>query len=297
MSSVGRLVYAVFDTPDVEAAVEYHRDTLGFAPVDGADAEQAQLTAGLDHHVVSLRRGESAALAAIGMELRPDRDLEALVSHLRSNGAEAEIKSDAIAGVPRMIEMRDPEGNVVHLFPEIAGTDKPSPVTGAAPHKLGHICVRVRDVPMMTEWYEVALGFIWSDWLGDFFSFLSCNEDHHSLNLLRGEVSGNVLHHIAYELRDPGHVQVACDVLSDAGFPLVWGPGRHGPGHNIYTYHRNTDGLMVELFTHLDRIVPGSEGVFEPRPWHKDRPQVRKVWPADPLTPNSWGVPPPPDFL
>ena len=28
---------------------------------------------------------------------------------------------------------------------------------------------------------------------------------------------------------------------------LLWGPVRHGPGHNIATYHRNPDGYLIEL--------------------------------------------------
>jgi hypothetical protein len=45
MSTVGRLVYAVFETPDVDAMAEYHRDVLGLRPV-GGDADGAELTAG-----------------------------------------------------------------------------------------------------------------------------------------------------------------------------------------------------------------------------------------------------------
>ena len=30
----------------------------------------------------------------------------------------------------------------------------------------------------------------------------------------------------------------ACDYLSLNGYKLLWGPGRHGIGHNLFAYHR-----------------------------------------------------------
>ena len=43
------------------------------------------------------------------------------------------------------------------------------------------------------------------------------------------------------------------------------GPGRHGPGHNVYTYHRNPDDQIVEMFTELDKMLDESLGYFEPK--------------------------------
>ena len=132
--------------------------------------------------------------------------------------------------------------------------------------------------------------------MGDFFVFLRCNSDHHSLNLLRSQ-NNRRLHHIGYELRDWSHVQLACDTLARNDFPLVWGPGRHGPGHNLFTYHRDPDGNVVELFSELDVMLDESLGYFEPRPWHQDVPQRPKVWTPGPRVPNSWGPLPPEGFL
>ena len=37
----------------------------------------------------------------------------------------------------------------------------------------------------------------------------------------------------------------------------------------------------VEMFCDLDVMYDEELGYFEPRPWHEDRPQRPKVWPAD----------------
>ena len=73
----------------------------------------------------------------------------------------------------------------------------------------------------------------------------------------------------------------ACDHLSLNGYKLLWGPGRHGIGHNLFAYHRAPNGLITELFAQLDQMNEAL-GHFEPRPWHRDRPQKPKVWAKDP---------------
>jgi hypothetical protein len=92
-------------------------------------------------------------------------------------------------------------------------------------------------------------------------------------------------------LRDWGHIQTACDFLSVNGFKLLWGPGRHGIGHNLFTYHRSPAGLITELYAELDRMNEDL-GYFEPRPWHRDHPQRPKVWARDPEASNLWGIMP-----
>ena len=88
-------------------------------------------------------------------------------------------------------------------------------------------------------------------------------------------------------MSDGGRLR-ACDFLSLNGYKLLWGPGRHGIGHNIFAYHRAPNGLITELFAQLDQMNE-ELGYFEPRPWHRDRPQRPKVW-ARPSASNYWGI-------
>jgi catechol-2,3-dioxygenase len=148
----------------------------------------------------------------------------------------------------------------------------------------------------VTAFYESALGFRWSDWIGDFFVFLRCNADHHAVNFLNASRPGQ-LHHFAFELQDAGHVAEACDTLSAHGIPLIWGPGRHGVGHNLFTYHADPDGNVVELFCDLDRMASEELGYYEPRPWHDELPQRPKRWTPDPTSANLWGPGPPEGFM
>ena len=121
---------------------------------------------------------------------------------------------------------------------------------------------------------------------------MRCGPDHHTVNFVRGKRTQ--MHHIAFELKDWAHIQAACDFLGSRNIPIIWGPGRHGPGHNVYTYHRNPDDQIIEMFTELDKMLDESLGYFDPRPWHRDRPQVPKVWS---MPTDIWGPPPTQDYL
>ena len=120
------------------------------------------------------------------------------------------------------------------------------------------------------------LGFRVSDWVEDFFSFLRCGPDHHTVNFLTGKKTQ--MHHIAFEVKDFAQIQNACELFGQKSIPIIWGPLRHGPGHNVSTYHHNPDNHVVEFYTELDQMKDEELGYFEPRPWHHDTPQRPKVW-------------------
>jgi catechol 2,3-dioxygenase len=141
----------------------------------------------------------------------------------------------------------------------------------------------------MSEFYQKVLGFRVSDWVEDFFAFLRCGPDHHTVNFLTGKKTQ--MHHIAFEVKDFAQIQNACELLGQKSIPIIWGPLRHGPGHNVSTYHHNPDSHVVEFYIELDQMKDEELGYFEPRPWHHDAPQRPKVWRGK-NSRSVWGPPP-----
>jgi catechol 2,3-dioxygenase-like lactoylglutathione lyase family enzyme len=189
----------------------------------------------------------------------------------------------------------DPKGTAIEVFkrPEFSG--QRFATKGVVPHKLGHVAFHCTDVKAVAKFYIDVLGFRESDWMADFFVFLRCGPDHHTINLMG--TGSNRHFHTAFEVRDWGHLQTACDFLSRNGYKMLWGPGRHGIGHNIFAYHRSPNGLITELFAELDQMKDEDLGYFEPRPWHRDNPQRPKVWAKDPSASNLWGPGPPEEMM
>lgn len=285
-ATVSKLGYAEFTTPDLDRMVDYYTRVLDFALVESS-ADEAFLSPTFDHHSVVLRRGDAArARSVVGYEVH--EDLADAARRLADAGYAVERRSDIAPSTPDVLVLAEPlTGTPIHLYDRQApsGTDGYTPLR---PTKLGHIAAFVPDLRPVQDFYQGLLGFRWSDTIGDFFVFLRCNADHHAANFM-ASATRTGMHHVAYEMRDLNHLQTMLDHLAKNGYRLEWGPGRHGAGHNIFTYHHDPDGNVVELFTQLDVIHDEAKGYFEPRPWHEDFPQHPKTWEVDLVAVNSWG--------
>jgi catechol 2,3-dioxygenase-like lactoylglutathione lyase family enzyme len=290
---VNRIAYAVFETPDLDRQVDYYARVLGLRLIDNS-ARVAYLSGSVDHQTVELRSGDEPRCAALGFHVHPRTDLKDLVTQIEALGIKARRLSDAQPNIKDLVTFDDPNGTRVEVFAEHQTVGQAFPRSGVVPNKLGHVAHNVTDIHAVVKFYREILGFRVSDWMGDFFVFLRCGTDHHTINLVTGARSK--MHHIAFELRDWGHIRDSSDLLASERIPLVWGPVRHGIGHNISTYHRNPDAQIVELFCELDRIDEATE-CFEPRPVHQEFPQKPKVWSDIGLAANMWGAPPPDGFL
>lgn len=281
---VNTLGYVTFDTPDVERLSDYYQTSLGFTLVEG-DADEAYLSADGEQHTVILRKNETAkGRTRVGYRL--DGELADARKHLAEAGYRVERRTDVSPTETEVLVLQEPQTNTpIHLYDssvKIAG----APADPLTPVKLGHVATYVPELASMQAFYQSLLGFEWSDTLGDFFVFLRCNNDHHAANFMQSSSFAG-MHHVAYELRDMDHVQRILDNLAKNDVRLHWGPGRHGPGHNVFTYHRDPDGNVIELFTQLDQWNT-ELAAFDPRPWHEDSPQVPKSWEAD-YRGNVWG--------
>ena len=294
MIHVRKIAHAVYETPDLARLIAYHSEVLGLTLVE-QDKDAAYLASTLEHHSVVLRRGAEARCVRIGFQIAPDDDLGEFERQVQGHGIKTERKRDADPTITEMVSFADPKGTVMEVFKRGEFAGQRFQTRGIVPHKLGHVAFHVADVKGITRFYSDVLGFRESDWMADYFSFLRCGPDHHTINLIN--TGKTRLHHTAFELRDWAHLQTACDYLSLNGYPLIWGPGRHGIGHNLFAYHRNPDGLITELFAELDQMKDEALGYFEPRPWHRDRPQRPKVWAKDPSAANLWGIMPPDEMM
>lgn len=294
MISVRKISHASYEIPDLDAQAEYYTNVLGLRLI-AKEQDAAYLANANDHHSVVLRRGEQPRCTRIGFQLGPDDDLDAFEKQTAAHGLRTARKKDPEPTIGDMVSFEDPKGTVMEVFKPPQLQSQVFGSTGIIPHKLGHVAFHVTDVKTATKFYCDVLGFRVSDWMGDYFSFLRCSRDHHTINLV--ETGSNKHFHTAFELRDWAHMQSACDFLSRNAIKILWGPGRHGIGHNLFTYHRSPNGLITELFAELDQMQDEALGYFDPRPWHRDNPQRPKVWPKTPEAANLWGPMPPDEMM
>ena len=288
MIRIRKIAHAAYEMPDLEKQIEYYTDILGLTLVERTK-DAAYLASTVDHHSIVLSKGAEAKCLRLGFQIAPDDDLGEFERQVQGHGLKTERTKDPEPTISDVVTFADPKGTAIEVFKRGEFAGQRFPTKGVVPHKLGHVAFHCADVKKVTSFYCDVLGFRVSDWMGEFFSFLRCGPDHHTINLM--ETGTNRHFHTAFEVRDWAHLQTACDYLSLNGYKLLWGPGRHGIGHNLFTYHRAPNGMITELFAQLDQMNE-QMGYFEPRPWHRDRPQKPKVWAKDPNAANYWGIMP-----
>ena len=189
--------------------------------------------------VIELDKSDRAHCAKLSFEVAPDSDFGELAQGAGEGRRKSELRNDSIPGMGQVLTFKDNKGTTIELFKEWKYLGKHEQIAGIGPLKLGHVAFYTPDMKRTVGFYEKVLGFRVSDWIGDCFCFMRCNPDHHTVNFFTGPTPK--LHHIAFELKDFMHLQNACEMMGQKKMPIIWGPLRHGPGHNVATYHRNPD--------------------------------------------------------
>jgi catechol 2,3-dioxygenase-like lactoylglutathione lyase family enzyme len=285
MIKVRRLGHATISTPDIEAQVDYYNRLLGLSIIERSK-DRVFLGSKQGLEAVELVRGGANELKRLSFQVAPGTDLGDVVKELQKDGIKCERRQGITPGVTEAVTFDDPKGTPIDVYAEyqFAKLDNLPSLFNIL--KLGHVAYRVLDVQKVVKFYCDVLGFKVSDWRGDFFVFMRCNTDHHTLNFIIDEKPQ--LHHIAFEVVDWSEIHKAVDYLAHNKVHLVWGPGRHIIGHNVATYHRNSDLVRVEIFTEMDQIKDEALGYFDPRPWHQEFPLYPKMHGPETLR-NYWG--------
>jgi catechol 2,3-dioxygenase-like lactoylglutathione lyase family enzyme len=284
MIKVRRLGHATISTPDMDGQIDYYGSILGLRVAEQSK-DRAILVSKQGLEAVELVRGEKGQLKRLSFQIAPGTDLNDVVKELGKLGIKSEKRSGISPGIAEAVTLTDPKGTPIDLYAEYKFYEAAQPGYFNL-LKLGHVAYRVLDVQQIVKFYSEVLGFRVSDWRGDFFVFMRCNTDHHTLNFIIDEKPQ--LHHIAFEVFDWSEINKAGDWLARNKIHLVWGPGRHVIGHNVATYHRNSDLVRVEIFTEMDQLKDEALGYFDPRPWHQEFPLYPKMHGPETLR-NYWG--------
>src|SRR5262252_6446899 len=210
MIQARRIGHATFETPDLERAIDYYTQVNGLVLAE-RETDRAFLASKIGQLVVRLDRGASAQCTGLSFEVAPNADFAAMSRFLREQGIACELSNDSLPGVGKVLRFKDPKGTAIELFSQWSYLGHHHQAIGVGPLKLGHVAFFVDDARKITEFYQNILGFRVSDWVEDFFSFMRCGPDHHTVNFLTGKRTR--MHHIAFEVKDFANIQTACELF------------------------------------------------------------------------------------
>lgn len=277
---VFQLGYVALGTTDLSKSRAHYSEVMGLVETEDNGSE-IYFSVGAEHHNLVLREADEKSFLHLGYQLNPDTDIAQFMREVREFGLAAEKKSDAQPGITDLVEVIAPGGNVFQFYSDAQTNEHGFRRSGVSPLRLGHVAVVTPEAKKIRQFYEDFLGFHYTDDIGGVATFLTCNRDHHVVNVV--DLPESRIHHIAFELSDNADHAKACDVLASSGLPTLWGPARHYAGHNLAGYHYDPDRVMIELYTQMDVYLPAAEA-FEPRPWHEENPMRPQSWKPEQMT-------------
>lgn len=271
-----KLSHIALGATDPQSARRFYEDVLGLGNTESLPG-RTRLGLGGRRHVLELTEGSELGHLALEVD---EEALHQLGERLR----ETEVDSwwaPPDGDHPPALRFNDPEAHGVELHVPVERSGEGLRSVGRRPIGLHHITLSAMDVPALARFYTEVLGFRVSDRMGDRFVWLRCNREHHTVAIVQGERGG--LDHICFEVSDWEELKYWCDSLALRDIPLSWGPGRHGPGNNLFVMFDDPDGVHIELSCEMERFWDDRAEYHEPRNW---APELRTV--------NLWG--PAPDW-
>lgn len=217
-------------------------------------------------------KGAPATVPWFAFAVNDARQLGSLAGALDARGARREADASALFD-EGAFSVTDPDGRRI-LF----GVPKraPGPAARGVAGRLQHFVCASERVPEMQRFYRDTLGARESDRVMDGEDlaavFLRSDPEHHTFATFRAPVS-RADHH-AYETTGWMDIRDWGDRMASLRIPMWWGPGRHGPGNNLFFMIEDPDGHKVEFSAELERMT-------------EDQPY--RTWPHEERTLNLWG--------
>ena len=227
--------------------------------------------------------GEPGARPYHGYRLQNRQQLEDVRDFLQGQGLNTEpspstiFQEDAVA-------VRDPDG-WLSVF-GLPRTDLPSQKVNNVPSavnlsgRLQHVVVATDNLQPMMNFYEKTLGYVASDYVNADMddpaskkvAFYRSDPEHHSFAVFSAsEVRSD---HHAYEVDDWNAIRDWADHMASLQIKLWWGPGRHGPGNNLFFMILDPHGNQVEISAELENMP---------------REMAARIWPMEESSLNLWG--------
>ena len=266
------------DSDDPVGLVAFYRSALDMAPTGLADG--SVLMQGTSRRLL-IGRGLPGAQPFMAYRVQTVGQLEALKRHVVRRGIEL-LASPSAVFAPGAFAVRDPDARLAVFG--LPRADLPVPMQAGLPAsqlpgRLQHVVVASSALPAMLRFYEEDLGFVVSDYVFEddggsepTAGFFRSDPEHHSFGVFRCPETRP--DHHAYETTCWNDIRDWADHLATLDIKLWWGPGRHGPGNNLFFMIQDPQGYLVEISAELE-IVPDEV--------------AKRSWKHEERTLNLWG--------
>jgi len=266
--------------PDVAMAEEFYTRIWHLDVIERSGNAIYLRGAGSPHHLLSFHPGERTEIRDVTLLARTPDALATIAAAATRAGGSVVIPPGPInePGGGMGVTVRDPDGRVFRVVHGDAVHGNAAE-TRDRPTRLAHVVLNSHDVAATQRFFETVFGFKLVD-RTRIMAFMNCDRDHHTVAF--ADASEDSLNHIAFVMPDLESVMRGGGRMKDAGHPIEWGPGRHGPGANTFNYFIDPFGVVVEYTAEVQQI-DDTYKVGGPDDWK---------WPPGRV--DHWGISAPP---
>jgi catechol 2,3-dioxygenase-like lactoylglutathione lyase family enzyme len=259
-----------------DEAARFYETVWGLTKIETRnDAQYFRGTSGY-HHLIGLHRGMQPAVLRIVFDIADAERVDALHRAVAATGCA--VTAPAMLSGPGGgygFGCKDPDGRNLAFVAACADhadeADQPD-----RPRRIVHVNLNARDFEASLAFFSATLGFRVVDENAPLSFLHGANADHCSIVLARTGLP--TLNHIAFDLPDFDSVMRGMGRMKDAGYPIEWGPGRHGPGNNVFAYFCGPDEVPLEYAAEVLQI----DDSYAPR--------GSDFWKFNPGRSEQWGI-------
>lgn len=266
-------------TPAFTEAAGFYEEVWGLRVVEAEQGASWLRGTGEEHHALQLTRSDRIGLGRLSFAVGTPAEVDEAARRLEAHGIRPGAGPGPLDQVGGGYGLRfsDHEGRQIELSAETWAVP-PRGREEAVPVGVTHAVLNTTDIDASVAFYREVLGMRVSDWSEHQMAFLRCNADHHCVAFNQADWVS--LNHVAYEMPSVDHFMRGLGRLRHHGVVPKWGPGRHGPGNNTFSYFTDPTGLVCEYTSEVAQV-------------EEDR-WIAKVWRRTPELSDLWGTAGPP---
>lgn len=259
---VQRLGYVALNVNDLDGAVSDAQNIMGLSLVS-RHADHALLTSNDRHAEVILHQAETSSLKTVGLEALTAQHVDEVTKRAKDEGLEIISETPSLPVIERAVTIRFESNHVVEVHTPMK-RDQPAryPGPGIHPRYLDHVNLCASDPAPAADQMMRVLGLKLSERTSGWeLTWMRAGDGrHHTVGFVKSQASG--IHHYSWEFADFADFKRLGDIVDTFDRRLIWGPGRHGAGDNIFAYYVDAAGFLVECTAEMEIIADPS---FEAR--------------------------------
>lgn len=285
---VQRLGYVAVETANPAGVVEDAINIVGARVIEETD-DRIILSANSRRAEFVVYKAASSALRRIGLETIDADAVDEIERRAIAAGLKLLSKTPSLPFIEKSVTIEGSEGHVYEAHTPVP-MDQPLRYHGPGVHPkcVDHINLTALDPQSWAEEMNAVFGLLLSERTTGYELNWMRGADgrHHTLACVKSVGPG--IHHLSWEFNSFQDFKNLGDAMIPESRRLVWGPGRHGAGENLFLYFRDKGDFLIECIAEMEVI-------------YDENAPVKIADPGENLSNwkvvNQWGAPPPIEWV